>query len=278
MPTTTDFDELERCEPLLRNAAGSSARTTAVSNARTSRPRSLPERPLFLCNWEHVLFVHYVLPPRVLQPHVPFALDVRDGRAFVSLVAFTMTDLRPAVGGRLAAWLFRPFREQHFLNVRTYVRHHHEPGIYFLAEWMSDWLCVRLGPLLYGLPYRWGSHKYSHDEANGAHHVTVREHAGPGTLTASVSPLDSAPPAVCKPHSPAAFLLERYTAFTRHAGPPRLFRIGHEPWEQCAVRVQLDDDTLVRRPFPWWECTEAAGAHFSRGAFGIRMGRPRRCR
>ncbi len=37
-----------------------------------------------------------------------------------------------------------------------------ERGIYFITEWLSNWLSVQLGPLLYGLPYRSCENKLPH--------------------------------------------------------------------------------------------------------------------
>src|SRR5438067_894904 len=81
------------------------------------------DRPLFFAEWLDVVFIHFELEPRVLQSSVPFDLDLRDGRAYVSLVAFTQRRLRPAFGGRLAALFAAPLADHAFLNVRTYVRH-----------------------------------------------------------------------------------------------------------------------------------------------------------
>src|SRR5205085_2900728 len=101
--------------------------------------------------------------PAALRPFVPFPLEVRDGRAYVSLVAFTMRDLKPGLGGGLTAWLFRPIATHGFLNVRTYVRVRNEPGIYFLTEYLDNLLSLRLGPPLFGLPYRGARLDYRHE-------------------------------------------------------------------------------------------------------------------
>src|SRR3954464_13958680 len=77
----------------------------------------------FLADWERVLMLHYEVAPEKLQPFVPFPLDSRNGKAYVSLVAFTMRGLRPSRGGWLAALPFRPIGTHELLNVRTYVRH-----------------------------------------------------------------------------------------------------------------------------------------------------------
>src|SRR5437868_5384556 len=102
------------------------------SEAGQQRLLSLPGEPLFIADWERVLMIHYELDPDALQRVVPFDLDLRCGRAFASAVAFTMRGMRPRFGGRLGAWLLRPIATHEFLNVRTYVRHKGESGIYFL--------------------------------------------------------------------------------------------------------------------------------------------------
>ena len=83
------MDTPVRRTTLRRSASGSARR-------RMLRPG---ERPLFLADWTDVLFVHFAVDPAVLQPHVPFDLDLFRGRAYVSLVAFTQRNLRPRVGG-----------------------------------------------------------------------------------------------------------------------------------------------------------------------------------
>ena len=118
---------------------------------------------LFFADWMRVLMIHFQVDADALQGDVPFQLDLRDGCAFVSLVAFTMENMRPRVGGRLAAWMFKPIATHDFLNVRTYVRHGGEVGIHFLAEWLSNRLAAKLGPRTFGLPYRFGRIAYRHD-------------------------------------------------------------------------------------------------------------------
>src|SRR4051812_6499459 len=132
-------------------------RTTSSSgDSRKAHDRMLRpgERPLLLADWADVLFVHFAVDPEALQPHVPFELDLFRGRAYVSVVAFTQRRLRPRVGGRLAAIISRPLAEHEFLNVRTYVRHGGERGIYFLSEWIPNRIACAVGPVMYGLPYR----------------------------------------------------------------------------------------------------------------------------
>src|SRR2546423_4643039 len=129
-----------------------------------ARRRMLATRgePMLYARWDRPVFTHYEADPAALQLDVPFELALRDDRAFVSIVAFTLSRMRPRIGGRIGEWLFKPIATHEFLNVRTYVRHRGEPGIYFLAEWLSNPVSVRLGPRTFGLPYRLGRFDYDH--------------------------------------------------------------------------------------------------------------------
>ena len=136
---------------------------------------------MFIADWMNVAFVHFRVDPKLLQPRLPFELDLLDGDAYVSIVSFTQRRLRPTAGGRLAELLASPLAQHEFLNLRTYVRHEGTCGIYFLAEWIPNRLAQLIGPRLYGLPYRLGRLEYSRDRR------TIRRAAGHTAGGASVS-------------------------------------------------------------------------------------------
>ena len=100
--------------------------------------------PLFLAHWDRAVFIHFEVDPEILQPLVPGPLDLHKGHAFVTLVAFTMREMRPRLGGKFAKALFKPIATHTFLNVRTYVKHGDEPGIYFMTEWVPNRLAAFL--------------------------------------------------------------------------------------------------------------------------------------
>src|SRR5579864_9146644 len=102
-----------------------SIQSPAESAGERARKRllSVKGEPLFLADWVHPVFIHYEVPANELQSDVPFELDLFEGKAYVSLVAFTMQRMRPYRGGRLAACLLEPVSNNDFLNFRTYVRH-----------------------------------------------------------------------------------------------------------------------------------------------------------
>src|SRR5580698_1133336 len=169
---------------------------------------------LFRGAWMSVLFLHYEVEPPRLQAEVPFALDLREGKAYVSVVAFSQERLQFAFGGEMTNWVGRWFANHEFLNVRTYVRHGGETGIFFLAEWVPKRVATWLGPPLFGLPYRLGKIQYEHgerlirgcvrDQRSGFSYQTERD----DVKCFAPSERDSLD----------EFLLERYVAFTEWQG------------------------------------------------------------
>jgi uncharacterized protein YqjF (DUF2071 family) len=228
-----------------------------------------PLRELLRADWRDALFIHYRVDAAKLQSSVPQELDLYDGHAYVSLVAFTQANLRPSFGGALTAWLSGPLATHGFLNLRTYVRRGEERGIYFLSEWIPNALAAFLGPRLYGLPYHLGQLRYASD---GRGEMT-RDVVCPAGRFCCRSTVDSDAtylPSV--PRSEAAFLLERYTAFTHRRGVLRRFRIRHEPWRQVEAKVTIEEcgllDGIVDSP--------PQSAHFSQGVTDVAIGRPER--
>ena len=241
---------------------------------RARRAMLLPgERPLFLADWTDVTFVHYALDPTVLQPHVPFELDLFGGRAYVSLVAFTQRNLRPRLGGKLAARLSAPLATHEFLNARTYVRHSGERGIYFLAEWIPNRLAALVGPPLYGLPYRLAHLRYT----GGGARIDIQSPAG--RLAWRAGPGEGGSGGVRESEacdSLTHFLLEHYTAFTRRGRTDLRFRVWHEPWGSAPTNVTVEETSILRSAFPWLDAGRPACAHRSPGVFNVWIGPPRR--
>jgi len=246
-------------------------RTKSNDEARR-RMLAIRGEPMFYARWDRAVFIHYEADPAALQLDVPFELDLRQGRAFVSIVAFTLSRMRPRIGGRLGEWLFKPIATHEFLNVRTYVRHRGEPGIYFLAEWLSNPLSVHLGPRTFGLPYKFGRLIYDHARVRGDIRGTVEAREGRLTYQGNVTDSSFAP---SEPGSLPEFMLERYTAFTQQRKRARFFRVWHSPWKQAPAEIEVTADTLMASTGPWWKTAEPVSANYSPGA-EVWMGRPHR--
>jgi uncharacterized protein YqjF (DUF2071 family) len=248
------------------------ASRTTLSDAARRRMLAVRGEPMFYARWDRAVFIHYAADPVTLQRDVPFELDLWDGRAFVSLVAFTLVRMRPRIGGRVGEWLLKPIATHEFLNVRTYVRHAGEPGIFFLAEWLNNRASVLLGPRSFGLPYRFGKLVYHHARDGAALRGIAKAHDGELIYEGTPNGERFGP---CEAESLTEFLLERYTAFTQHRKQTRFFRVWHPPWPQVPAEIKVMGDTLIAGTGAWWQTAEFAGATYSPGA-EVWMGRPHR--
>ena len=248
---------------------------TGAKLAQTARRHFLARqrRPFLIGDWTRALFLHFELPAEILRPHVPFELDLCNGRAFVSAVAFSMENLRPGFGGVLGRILFRPVARHNFFNLRAYVVHEGRPAIYFICEWLNNRLCVLGGPVTYGLPYRFARLQYNHRPE------TRRLSGRVGDQFAYEAEL---PPGAgfqpCPEGSLDEFLLERYTACTRRGGSSRCFDITHEPWPQTPVTARIKDDRLLLSEFSWFAESRLIGANYSPGVREVWIGPPSRLR
>jgi len=284
----TILSDLYRKPPnqgLKRKAAQKSYRTRHTQQSRLDH-RTLLTRPdsetarkeieahpfevPFIADWVDAVFLHYEVDPEALAEAIPFPLDTHEGKAYLSLVAFTMRAMRPKWGGKATRWLTAPIATHQFLNLRTYVKHRGHYGIYFMKEWLNRPLAVKLGPLTFGLPYHSAEICY--------------EHCGNevcGTVAAENQALQyrgkrAGTPAPAETGTRDAFLLERYTAFTDAGRHPKFFRISHEPWEvqPLAALEVVSDDLIKNEAHPWSDSARLIGGHFSPGVEGVLMGRP----
>ncbi|WP_309379935.1 DUF2071 domain-containing protein [Cerasicoccus frondis] len=225
--------------------------------------------PLMYAGWRDVLMLHFIIEPEELQPHTPFPLDLFEGQAVITLVFFQMTDLRLARWPNLPHWLLKP-GEHIFLNVRTYVRVNGEPGIHFLREYVPKLLARIAGPITYGLPYKWTTMHYAHEQ----HNRRFQGELARGGI-AIVADYAFAP-------DPAdedgfnEFVLERYIAFNRRLRQTLRFRVKHLPWQMHRARLNVWRDDLLRAALPFWTKTEFVRAHFTPGFPDVGMGKPQR--
>ncbi len=255
---------------LLNREAGEVHRPTSEDAQRAMASRF--DETLFLADWVDAVFLHFEVEAEKLQPDVPFELDDFNGRCFVSLVAFTMRDMRLSVGGRLTRWLTAPLANQRFLNLRTYVRHGRETGIFFMREWLDNPLAVRLGPVTFGLPYEKAKLDYDHDGLCPTGRVETRN----GVLAYGGGKEGDAAPAM--KGTVDEFLFERYTAFTNAGRRQKFFRVWHPPWELTELtEVTLEENSLFDGlGMPWVETARLVSVHHTFGVHDVWMSRPHR--
>ncbi|MBI1270284.1 DUF2071 domain-containing protein [bacterium] len=100
--------------------------------------------------WDQLLFAHWPVKPADLRATVPgqFELDCFDGNAWIAVVPFLMNRVRFRKLPPLP--IASSFLE---LNVRTYVKHRGEAGVYFFSLDASSRLAVEAARIWFGLPY-----------------------------------------------------------------------------------------------------------------------------
>src|SRR5438045_5907004 len=125
---------------------------TSVDVIDRVAPTVEPDQPaLMRQDWHHLLFLHWEIPPQELQALVPpeLTIDTFDGIAYVGLVPFTLTGVRP-VGVPPMPWV----SSFHEVNVRTYVhRGGRDPGVWFFSLDASSAIAVAAARAAYKLPY-----------------------------------------------------------------------------------------------------------------------------
>ena len=101
--------------------------------------------------WNNAIFLHWEVNYDELRKLVPeeLEIDLIDGKPWVSLVAFTMENIRPKLLPSFP--LISTFDE---INIRTYVRASGKTGVHFLSIEAGNKLSCFVAEAMSGLPYR----------------------------------------------------------------------------------------------------------------------------
>jgi uncharacterized protein YqjF (DUF2071 family) len=192
--------------------------------------------PFMITRWVNLGIFTFAVPPRLLLRHVPrgLELDLLDGDAFVSLVAFDFRDTR-VLGVRWPGYVNFPE-----LNLRTYVRRGEQRGVVFLREHVSlrlvSWIArvffnenYRIAPLT-SLAHKTTDSLEMEGELTGpqrAHRVAIA-----GCLPATLP----------QANSPEHYFMELRWGFgsDRH-GQTICYEVCHPPWEIYPVRSSALD-------------------------------------
>lgn len=192
--------------------------------------------------WRYVLFANWPVPSDRLEPSLPPALelDAFDGRAWLTITPFTNIDVRPRIlpGGT-------GFRLPE-LNLRTYVTHNGDPGVYFFSLDADGILSVLGARLFHHLPYYHANVNLTVEQRR-VRFESRRRHPGarPATFAATYGP--TSPGYTAEPGTLEYFLVERYRYYTQAPdGSLRYAQVTHEPWRVYEADARITTNTLFR--------------------------------
>ena len=193
-------------------------------------------------SWHDLLFAHWPLDPDVLRSRIPsgLTLDLFDGRAWIGVIPFHMTNVGPR-GLPSLPWL-SAFPE---LNVRTYVTHGGKPGVFFFSLDAASTLAVVGARTVFHLPYYRATMSVQ-TGTRGVAYRTVRRSpaAAQAQFAAIYKPIG--PVSQAQPGALEHFLTERYCLYTTtRSGELRRLEIHHGPWPLQPADAQMSVNTMT---------------------------------
>lgn len=193
--------------------------------------------------WSTLLFVHWTVPAELLRPLVPepLRIDEFDGRAYVGLVPFTMSGIRPPWAPALP-WI----SAFHETNVRTYVHFEgRDPGVWFFSLEAQNPLAVVVARAFWKLNYQLARMQLFQEGAR-VDYASTRVWPGPCPAECRVSCETLGPPAPAVAGTLEHFLTERYLLYTVAGRRLLQGQVHHAPYPlQPARATSLDDGLLA---------------------------------
>ncbi|MGE3911501.1 MAG: YqjF family protein, partial [Chloroflexota bacterium] len=162
--------------------------------------------------WRDLLFLHWPVPVEALRPLIPreLEIDTYEGAAYIGLVPFWMTGVRPGWAPERSAFRFLE------TNVRTYVhRDGRDPGVYFFSLEAGSAIAVAVARLQFGLPYYWAKMQLRRDGQQLTYR-TRRLIGGTARSFARFEPGEYLGPS--RPGTLEHFLIERYYLHVQRNG------------------------------------------------------------
>jgi uncharacterized protein len=203
-------------------------------------PMLRPDGPVVAYQrWRDLLFLHWSVPVESLRPLVPepLTIDTYDGVAYVGLVPFWMTGVRPNWAPERSAFRFLE------TNVRTYVhRDGQDPGVFFFSLEAGSRIAVEIARAQFGLPYFWALMRMR--RAGPRIEYRSRRISGDRPRTWAVfEPGDHL--GASRPGSLEHFLIERYYLHVERRGRLQRGQVHHKPYPVQSASLLVVQDELI---------------------------------
>lgn len=205
-----------------------------------------PGWPVLHQRWSQLVFMHWAYTPDAIRPLLPASieLDLFEGTAWVSLVAFTVSRMRPTLLPPIP--LLSDARQ---INVRTYVRREGVPGLWFFSLDATSPLAVRAARMAYKLPYHDARMEASARSGSVSFRATRSKGGAPASFEAEWRTGDERPSP--QPGTLDSFLLDRYLLYAVGRRHWLSARIHHRPWPlRHAMLVRLATTMLQAEGVP----------------------------
>jgi hypothetical protein len=221
------------------------------------RPFPLPQRPYVgFMRWHDLLFAHWPLDPEDVRHAMPAPLrpflDIRDGKAWVGVVPFWMSDVT-------ARWIppIPGLSTMPEINVRTYLTIQGKPGVFFFSLDTTNLSAVVAARTIYSLPYFHARMAVWSDRHVGVHMPEYQPHADgkiryvsertepplPAEFRAHYRP--TGPVYNAQPGSIEAFFVERYCLYTTRRGSVLRADVHHLPWPLQPAEAAIEVNTMA---------------------------------
>lgn len=173
--------------------------------------------------WNRAIFLHWELEENQLKKHLPDGLDLDlfEGKAWVSLVAFTMEKIRPRY---LPS--FAPVSNFDEINIRTYVQFNGKPGVHFLSIEAAKKLSCFVAKEISELPYRYSPMSRTNSNFESQNDTFGDSFAIDFTLGDAI-----------KKKNIDKWLTERYALFQDGKHGINAFEIHHKEWPIQELRI-----------------------------------------
>jgi uncharacterized protein len=197
----------------------------------TNNPMTETRWAFLTARWSNLVLLTYAVPRDALASYVPPGcdLDVREGSAFVSLVAFDFLETR-VLG---MSWPgYRNFPE---INLRFYVRQGADRGVCFIREYVPRRLVAWIARRIYNEPYAVAQMASTVEERVTG--IRVRHELGVGGTVNTVEVVAGKPAVVPAEDSTEHFFKEHSWGFgTSRRGALVRYRVDHPVWETYPVQ------------------------------------------
>lgn len=190
-------------------------------------------------SWSDLLFMHWPVKVSALRSLVPanLEIDVFDGEAWLGVIPFMMSDVRPRLLPSALAFRFPE------LNVRTYVRHEHKSGVWFFSLDAASYLAVWTARRFYHLPYQLAKMS-TFSRGEFIEYRSQRVGVTDAQLRCRYRPVGA--PVHFRAGTLDSWLTDRYCLFATN-GRGEIFRgdIHHEPWPLQPAEVEIQTNTMT---------------------------------